>query len=752
METKKPRQRLRPKPTPAIVEAEASKSNSPNGSGTQTPTQASSSLPQEPSTSTSAVDIDGDLAPSGKYTEYQIVSTASKGWKYNIMKFAESKDKEIELTKWRQPIKLNRKDYRPPDRGNLGLNSNGSGAGDEGEDTKNTPMLGLDGKPVVGFDGRIVMVGPDGKVIPPSGTSKGSTNGGSSKPGSKAGTPNGKSKPKNMNRKKIKQVFLVPEETRKLRREERYPWVIEEAPLETKPVVSNGDSTASTSSASTIPGQIWIGHLENPEKNQTHAFLIPSGSTFQFVCSHRFYKFTKRRLDVPGAEEAEAEYAKLQKSKDPAQLWKRRKGALSEATLSTLTQSVKNEDGDDYDSGRRGMDGEDDIFGGDDDEEEKILKKRRNRDLGQEGDMDEMEYEEEFADDDEKIEMDGEDEEMKEMEERLKREYRTANKARDATIDDDEEDEEMEEINQLTGAGRDLKKIVKRNEKNEVYDSDEEEGNPYASEEEEEEQPPPPILDGPAVMNQQQQSSSTNNAPPSTPPTPTPTPTASTTGAPPARPPPTTTLSPPQKQLPHVSSTSSSSRPGSPLAGGLPPGMGNAIVAKRATSPKGGKSRPLGANGSASGIARSPSPSPLGGGGGVGGSKAGVMTPTGGRSPVASRAGSPVAISTGGNGISLKRKAPDEGPASPVSPTSAGAGASTDPSAANKPRKKPKRPLDEAMIISFLREKKEVTTKDCIQRFQPYLREEETKKAFTAMVKKVAVAKNNILILKEEYA
>lgn len=308
VESKKPKQRLRLKPTPVIVEEEPSKSNSPNGSGTPTPTQTSSSLPHDPSASRSAIDLDGEYIPSGKYSEYQIVSTASKGWKYNIMKFAESKDKEVELTKWRQPIKLNRKDYRPPERSNSGNSGvNGSGAGDEGEDVKSTPMLGPDGKPVVGFDGRIVMVGPDGKVISPAGSSRGSTNGGSSKPGSKAATPNGKSKSKNMSRKKIKQVFLVPEETRKLRREERYPWVIEEAPLEVKLGMSNDDSNASTSSVSTIPGQVWIGHLENPEKNQTHAFLIPSGSTFQFVSSHRFYKFTKRRLDVPGAEEAEAE-------------------------------------------------------------------------------------------------------------------------------------------------------------------------------------------------------------------------------------------------------------------------------------------------------------------------------------------------------------------------------------------------------------------------------------------------------------
>lgn len=125
-----------------------------------------------------------------------------------------------------------------------------------------------------------------------------------------------------------------------------------------------------------------------------------------------------------------SQYAKLQKSRDPAQLWKRRKAALSEATLSTLkseSQSsslslpIKTEDRADFDDlGKqlRTVDaGGEDLFGmGDDDEEEKIFRKRKDRELGQEGDLDEMEYEEEFADDDEKMEMDGDDEEVKEME------------------------------------------------------------------------------------------------------------------------------------------------------------------------------------------------------------------------------------------------------------------------------------------------------------------------------------------------
>jgi transcription initiation factor TFIIF subunit alpha len=57
-----------------------------------------------------------------------------------------------------------------------------------------------------------------------------------------------------------------------------------------------------------------------------------------------------------------------------------------------------------------------DLFGDDDDEEGKMERKRRDKEMGGEGDMDEMEYEADFADDEEKIEMDGEDEEAKEME------------------------------------------------------------------------------------------------------------------------------------------------------------------------------------------------------------------------------------------------------------------------------------------------------------------------------------------------
>ncbi len=61
--------------------------------------------------------------------------------------------------------------------------------------------------------------------------------------------------------------------------------------------------------------------------------------------------------------------------------------------------------------------------------------------------------------------------------ERLKREYRNANKNREGYIDDDNSEDEG---NQLTGAGRAMKKLVRKVEKNAAYDSDDER-NPYAS-------------------------------------------------------------------------------------------------------------------------------------------------------------------------------------------------------------------------------------------------------------------------------
>ena len=171
----------------------------------------------------------------------------------------------VEIDQWQKPIKLNRKDLKrePESRDGPGV----------GLAVAVGPMLGPDGKPVIGADGKIVMVDAEGKPIH----------------GERAGGAAAATKPKEKGRKKFqkktKQVFLVPEATRQLRREERYPWVMEDA----------------------VGSQIWTGMLDDIHKADNRAMFLPtSTNVFKFVPPHRWYRFQKRRGNkILSLEEAE---------------------------------------------------------------------------------------------------------------------------------------------------------------------------------------------------------------------------------------------------------------------------------------------------------------------------------------------------------------------------------------------------------------------------------------------------------------
>ncbi|KAG2042843.1 hypothetical protein BDR03DRAFT_942221, partial [Suillus americanus] len=133
---------------------------------------------------------DSSKLPDGEFSEFKLMSSALNGWKYDVMKF--DSRKTIDISTWEEPIKLNRKELRREEPGSSSQVPAGH-------------MLGPDGKPVVGSDGNIVMVDADGRPI--------------AKDGGEAQSKD----------KKTRQVFLVPEAVRQLRREERYPWVMEDA-------------------------------------------------------------------------------------------------------------------------------------------------------------------------------------------------------------------------------------------------------------------------------------------------------------------------------------------------------------------------------------------------------------------------------------------------------------------------------------------------------------------------------------------
>jgi len=201
---------------------------------------------------------------SGEFQEFRLMSSNLNGWKYDVMKF-ESR-RPVELEEWQHPIKLNRKEPKrePESRDGPGV----------GLPLAVAQMLGPDGKQVIGADGKIVMVDADGKPIH-----------GERASGASAAKPKEKGPGRKKPQKKTKQVFLVPETTRQLRREERYPWIMEDA----------------------IGSQTWVGMLDDVHKADTHAMFLPTAdNVFKFVPPHRWYRFHKRpNYQIPSLEEAE---------------------------------------------------------------------------------------------------------------------------------------------------------------------------------------------------------------------------------------------------------------------------------------------------------------------------------------------------------------------------------------------------------------------------------------------------------------
>jgi len=418
--------------------------------------------------------------------------------------------------------------------------------------------------------------------------------------------------------------------------------------------------------------------------------------------------------------------SKIQKNKDPERwLLRRRNGqGPSEATLETIKRSGSVGPSSGSQSlgpgGRRlktvdsGMSG---LFGDDDDEEGVDRKRRIKKELGAEGDLDELDFEEDFADDEEKMEPDErDDEEAKELEERLKREYKNANKLRDGGVDESEDEED--EV-KLSGAGKNLQKTLRKLEKDVAYDESDDEKNPYASSEEEEEEEVPVVQTGPAII----------------PPEPRNARSASQTPAPNGTR--TPTLGQPPLTIKTEQQTQSLSRPTSPIPTSPPGHGGHSLIAKRATSPKvpkPGSPRPgsplIGSHSTSPPMSRATSP---------------VATSANG-----SRPGSPVQSPTipGALGkLTNKRKATED--------ASSASGAV--PGAAPKPKKRKAQgppggvELEDRMVIEWLRNTPNATTRDCIHHFTPYLTDEGKKARFTALVKEVAQLSKGVLVLRPAY-
>ncbi|KAI0068757.1 hypothetical protein BV25DRAFT_1817668 [Artomyces pyxidatus] len=632
--------------------------------------------------------------PDGPFTEFKLVSSALNGWKYDVMKF--DSHKPVDILSWPAPVKLNRKDVRRAE----------ASANGEGNPVKAVgPLLGQDGKPVIGADGRIVMQDAEGKPIHPESSASGS---GKGKPGA-AGA-------KKKFGKKTRQIHIVPEEKRQMRREERYPWVMEDA----------------------SGAEVWIGDMQEERNREYYAFFMPaSNNTFKFVPAHRWYKFHKKpSYHIPDLEEAEQLMAMRQRNKDPERwLLRKRNGQGPSAATSAILKSepdAEHATGQSLGPGGRRLrtvaSDSRGLFGDDDDEDGGRSRKRGS---GADAEYDEVPSDEEPQDDDEG-EVTYEDELEKELNKQLNekkmKELLAADKQRDGRADVGDDDDE-EGDTKLTGAAKAMKKLVNKLDKNDAYDSDDE-GNPYASSEEEEEEEVV-VADGPAVQSQMTIARGNSQTPS-------------------------------QIAIPQVPAGTAAPRPvptsaaNSRATSPLPNHGGHSIVAKRATSPKVPKPKGLVAPGRAtSPLAQVAAQSPQlsSGGGDVRATSPAATSP---RLP-------PGTLSNGQSSTippkkpSAKRKATDDADApSTTSPTSPLAGA---PPKAKK-RKGPPPALDEhgnpiyfkdSDVIEWLQKTPTANTRDCIMYFTPYLHDNAEKSKFTALIKEVAQLKNGVLVLRSQY-
>ncbi|GAA5990655.1 hypothetical protein JCM10908_003173 [Rhodotorula pacifica] len=493
---------------------------------------------------------DSPLPTSSDFNDFLLRSSAppsDSGWKYNVMKFTAIGDRIIDPADeslFLRPVKLNRKDPRTVRR-----------LTDEDRERHNKRALDRAAK-AAGLDPNAMDVDikpGEGVKGEEDGAAEGETANGAEKEeldpelvgkGVNGTTTVQRRGPRGQFKKKFQRVYVASEEARRLKREEWQPWVLEDdegrerwvGRLEggageiggsaNKKGGENAGGAASDQgriAPSTSTGNGTSASLEGwrpaAEASATGgggsayvAFVFgDNGDEFKVVPINRWYRFNQGPKYLTLAEEeAEAEYARQQKSKEHERWTMRRRAAplsapasgsatpragpsgQSTASASALRSRMLErstvgtkpdpDDGDVDDLGRPRIrtvisatsggagGGNDNLRGG------RGPRKRG----GQDQDDDEFDYEEDFQDDEEgiaKIDDLADEEETRELEERIRREMRAAERP-DAIPD---EPAEADGDEGLTGTGKEIKKLVRKSDKTGVYESDDDDDNPYAS-------------------------------------------------------------------------------------------------------------------------------------------------------------------------------------------------------------------------------------------------------------------------------
>ncbi|KAJ1974613.1 transcription factor IIF subunit tfg1 [Dimargaris cristalligena] len=399
--------------------------------------------PRAPAAATPAV-------PERGYTDYRLVSSTKSDETHYIMRF--QSNKQVKPEEFTPPLKLRRRDRAtiqqfvkaslPPLPGGPGDDAGTSAAAPE--PTPTYPLRGSSG-PTAKVD--TSLIAPHGGAI---------------------------RNKQMLFKKRTKQIFLADEKMRKLREVESKPWLLEDFDHQ----------------------ELWTGSLEGGQKSSYVMFvLIEDG--FKIIPADKWYKFhPKLQYATLSIDEAEDELKRSQKEESDRWIMQRRtarpdaeNGGASSAKSGGVAR-LKNMINTDHDPNvedfasfdMRTVDAS--VLDQESDGEGPGGGNRRGGG-GNRSDGDEIDFEEDFQDDEEGGgELEVMDDETKEAKEREKGRLQ---KFSAVTVNDDEDQEdEFEDVDnadtsdKLDENGKELKNLVRDLEKNKAYESDQED-DPYAS-------------------------------------------------------------------------------------------------------------------------------------------------------------------------------------------------------------------------------------------------------------------------------
>lgn len=240
----------------------------------------------------------------------------------------------------------------------------------------------------------------------------------------------GRAKRGNM-RRKTRQLKVLDENAKKLRFEEFYPWVMEDY---------DGYNT-------------WVGSYEAGNSDSYVLLSVEDDGSFTMIPADKVYKFTARnKYATLTIDEAEK---RMDKKNGEVPRW------LMKHLDDIGTTTTR------YDRTRRRL--------------KAVSDRRTAEDERSDNSEVELDYDEEFADDEEAPIIDGNEQENKESEQRIKKEMMQANAMGLRDEPGSDNDDDLFNEKKIDEEGERIKKALQKTELAALYSSDDDEINPYLS-------------------------------------------------------------------------------------------------------------------------------------------------------------------------------------------------------------------------------------------------------------------------------